>query len=366
MAKREIPKESMEALLYGSLILGAGGGGGLEVGQETIEAAYQTGKPTIISVDDIDSSEEGIIVTTSAVGAPAAKEQYVKPEDYNRIMERMSLEIDEPLIAYITNELGAGSTFNAFIQSASTGIPMLDAACNGRAHPLGTMGSMGLSEKEKYETIQTAVGGNPAIGNYVELTTKGSVQKTSALVRAAAVEAGGVVVVARNPVSLDYIKEHAALGVLTQAEEVGRAFLNGQTPEEKIAFAAKELKGEVLFEGEIVEFELKTEGGLDVGFFQVEDNGFRYKVYIWNEYMACEKDGERLWTFPDLVMTFDCESGEPVPSSSLKKGQHIRVLAVPRSELRLGAGMYEKSGYERIEAVLNIEMISYLQDILNP
>lgn len=363
MAKKDIPKETMEALLYGSLILGAGGGGSLSGGRETIEAAYKAGTPTMISVEDLDPSVEGHIVTTSAVGAPAAKEQFAKPADFNRIMERMALEVEEPLLAYITNELGAGSTFNAFIQSATTGIPMLDAACNGRAHPLGTMGSMGLSEKPDYETIQTAVGGNPALGKYIELTVKGSVSHTSALVRAAAVEAGGLVVVARNPVSLDYVKEHAALGVLTQATEVGRAFLSGETPEKKLANAAEALGGEVLFEGMVSNFDLRTEGGLDVGSFEVTDKGSTYTMYIWNEYMACDKDGTRIWTFPDLLMTFDTHTGEPITSAALKSGQHIRVLAVPRAKIRLGAGMYEQSGYERIEDVLNIDMVSYLPDL---
>lgn len=363
MTKREIKKETTEALLYGSLILGAGGGGSLEGGRETIDAAFKVGTPTIIDAEDLEE-QEGIVVTTSAVGAPAAKEQFVKPEDYNRIMELMEKEIDEPLVAYLTNELGGGSTFNAFIQSASTGIPMLDAACNGRAHPLGTMGSIGLSENSEYLSVQTAVGGNPATNHYIELTAKGTVQKASELVRSAAVQAGGVVVVARNPVTLDYVKDYAAMGALSQAQQVGEAFLRGGTPEEKIDLVAQTLKGKVIFEGKIQDFVLKTEGGLDVGSFKVKDKGSEYEMHIWNEYMACNKNGERIWTFPDLLMTFDTETGEPVTSATLKEGQDIRVLGVPMEELTLGAGMFEKSGYERIESVLGIDMVPYVTEIL--
>lgn len=361
--KREIKKETTEAILYGSLILGAGGGGSLEGGRETIEAAYDIGIPTIIDASDIED-DSGTIVTTSAVGAPAAKEQFVKPADYNRIMDLMNEEVDAPVVAYLTNELGAGSTFNAFIQSATTGVPMLDAACNGRAHPLGTMGSMGLSEDPTYQAIQTAVGGNPETNRYVELTTKGTVQQTSALVRAAAVQAGGVVVVARNPVPLSYVKEHAALGSLTIAQKTGEAFLAGETPEDKINRVAEELKGEVLFEGSVSGFELTTAGGLDEGFFEVEHEGSTYKLYIWNEYMACDKDGERIWTFPDLLMTFDADTGEPVTTAHLKEGQNVRVLAVPRDQLSLGAGMFERSGYEQVESVLGIDMVKYIEDVI--
>lgn len=363
MVKREVTYESMEALLYGSLILGAGGGGSLKDGRETIAAAFEAGTPTIIDVTDFEN-KDGIVVTTSAVGAPSAKDQFVKPADYNRVVELLEKELDRPLVAYLTNELGGGSTFNAFIQSATTGIPMLDAACNGRAHPLGTMGSMGLSEDEDYVSIQTAVGGNPANNNYVEIVTKGSVQKTSALVRAAAVQAGGVVVVARNPVSLEYVSENAALGVLTQAEKVGTAFLTGLTPEEKLANVAEELNGTVLFEGAIDNFEFVTEGGLDVGSFTVKNQESVFKMSIWNEYMTCDKDGKRIATFPDLLMTFDVDTGEPVTSAKIQEGQSIRVLFVPQKQLHLGAGMFERSGYERIEEVLDIKTVPYVTDVI--
>ncbi|MFA6939980.1 MAG: DUF917 family protein, partial [Clostridiaceae bacterium] len=194
--KRKIEESKIHALLYGSAILGGGGGGSFKAGEETIKAAFKIGNPIIIDIEDL-YGEKGLIITTSAVGAPASKEQFVKSEDYNKIIELIEKETGEKPIAFITNEIGGESTFNAFIQSAKTGIPMLDAACNGRAHPLGTMGAMGLNEKKDYVTVQTAVGGNPDLENYIEMVVKGSVAKTSSLIRSAAVQAGGLVVVAR-------------------------------------------------------------------------------------------------------------------------------------------------------------------------
>lgn len=361
--KRAFKKEDMEALLYGSLIMGAGGGGSLDGGRKTIEAAFEAGTPTVIDIEDLDNTD-GVVVTTSAVGSPASTDQFVAIKDYNRVIDLMEKELDKPLLAYLTNELGAGSTFNAFIQSATTGIPMIDAACNGRAHPLGTMGSMGLSENEDYISLQTAVGGNPAKKHYVEMSTRGTVQQASTLVRQAAIQAGGLVVVARNPVTVDYVKEHAALGVLSQAIEIGNAFLSGKTALEKLEKTAEQLGGTIAFEGEIEDFVLEVKGALDVGSFKVRDGEDLYEMAIWNEYMALDKNGDRFATFPDLLMTFDADSGEPVTSAKLKDGQAIRVLSVPRENVRLGAGMFEKSGYEQIEGILGMDMLPYVTDVI--
>ena len=82
------------------------------------------------------------------------------------------------------------------------GIPLIDAPCNGRAHPTGVMGSLNLHRDPNYITTMTCVGGRKELGRHVECTVTGSIDHCSKLVRAAAVEAGGLVAVIRNPVKL--------------------------------------------------------------------------------------------------------------------------------------------------------------------
>lgn len=43
--------------------------------------------------------------------------------------------------------------------SAMAGIPVVDAPCNGRAHPLALIGSLGLHRFPKHRTWTAAVGG---------------------------------------------------------------------------------------------------------------------------------------------------------------------------------------------------------------
>lgn len=359
----KIDESKIEALAIGGLILGGGGGGGMINGIENAQLSLADGlQPQVISVQDLP--EQATILTISAVGAPSATEQYVETEDYVKIIELLEKNYDLKIDALITNEMGGGSSFNAFIPAALKGIPMVDASCNGRAHPLGTMGAMGLAETSGYVTQQAAVGGNPIMNKAVQLVVQGSVNATSTLVRQAAVEAGGLVVVARNPVSKEFILEHAALNTLTQSYEVGRTFLQGATPLEKVENVARYLDGAVVCQGKVEEFELTMSGGLDEGKFTIHEQENDFDLYIWNEYMALDKNGVRQSTFPDLLMSFDQKTGLPITTAELTAGQEIFVLQVPYQKLALGAGMHEISGYERIEKALNIEILPYVQALI--
>lgn len=359
----KIDESKIEALAIGGLILGGGGGGDMSYGIESATASLKNGHaPTLIAVEDLP--ENATILTISAVGAPSATEQYIDSENYVEIVELLEKNYDLTIDAVITNEMGGGSSFNAFIPAALKGIPMVDASCNGRAHPLGTMGAMGLAEEPNYVTQQSAVGGNPQTNKKVSLVSEGSVNATSTLVRQAAVEAGGVVVVARNPVSKEFILENAALGTLTQSYEVGAAFLEGKTPKEKIQNVADYLNGSIVCQGPIEQLELTMVGGLDEGKLTIFEEGNQFDLYIWNEYMALDKNKVRQQTFPDLMMTFDQSTGLPVTTSALIEGQEVFVLQVPYQQLRLGAGMFEASGYQRIEEALGIDMLAYIQPII--
>ena len=97
-------------------------------------------------------------------------------------------------------------------QAAALGLPLVDAQCNGRANPTGVMGSMNLHRDPGYITTMTCAGGNPETGRYVEGVFRGTINRTAALVRAASVEAGGVVGVARNPVTAAYVRKNGAVG----------------------------------------------------------------------------------------------------------------------------------------------------------
>src|SRR5690606_516844 len=90
-----------------------------------------------------------------------AEDQYVKPVDYALALQMLQEHPGGRIARIITSETGAMGTVNGWFQSAVTGIPVVDAAGNGRAHPTGVMGSMALDRLEGYRSVQAAVGGIP-------------------------------------------------------------------------------------------------------------------------------------------------------------------------------------------------------------
>lgn len=352
MPKIKLDEKLVEYAVYGGAVLGGGGGGWIEEGLKIGRLALEVGSPELLTVDEFD--DEDLLVTVSMVGAPAAKDQYVKPIHYARALEMLSQKIGRPIKGLNTNENGAGTTVNGWFQSAVTGIPLVDLACNGRAHPTGAMGSLNLTELDNYVSHQAAVGGKDA--NYIELSVSGTLEKAASMIRKVSVEAGGLVAVARNPVTVAYARQHGAAGAISQAIEVGRA-LRSRQGEAAIDSVVSELGGKVVTAGTVTDFQLETTGGFDVGTVQIDG---QYEMTFWNEYMTLEKDGERFGTFPDLIMTLDAKTAKPIVTAAVEKGQQLAVITVPKEKLLLSSTMRNVKLLKPVEEIIKKSIIPFL------
>jgi len=358
----KLNSEMIEPLVIGGSILGGGGGGAIAAGLELGKLAFDVGMPKIISIDELN--EDDLIVTVSAVGAPAAENQFILPIDYVEAVKLVSEMTNKAPKALITNENGGLATINGLFQSAITGIPILDISCNGRAHPTGVMGSMSLNTLPNYVSIQAAVGGEPETKYRISQVLKGNLDTTSKLVRQSSVLAGGLVAVARNPVTKSYLKNNGALNAISHAYEVGIAHTSSEKPLEKIEKVVETLSGEILARGVVKDLEFKTVNGFDLGSVIIKTKEEEFKLTIWNEYITCENSEEkRVSTFPDLIMTFDPITGMPVTSSELKDEMELIVIHVNKKHLKLGSGMLLRSNYETVESVLKKDVIKYIEEI---
>lgn len=355
MSKMKIDKDLLEAAILGGSFYGGGGGGSPDMGREMGALALSLGDPYIVELGDLPS--DAVLLTVSAVGAPAARGRHAKAYHYMKAVEILLKYSGIRIDGFITNECGGLATVNGWVQSAAFGIPVVDAPCNGRAHPIALMGSMGLHTVPDYVSIQAGVGGSLEQGTYVETFVRGSIHKTSSMIRQAAVQAGGLVAVARNPVDAAYARENAAAGALRKCVSLGQAMLeaSGDPPMRMVEKTAAAAGGRVLCTGRVLEKQLETEGGFDVGKVVIEGG---YEVSFWNEYMTVEKTGsDRLATFPDLIATLDLSTGLPVSSAEIGEGREVAVVAVPQEKLLLGAGCRDKSLYTQIEQVTSKKIL---------
>ncbi|NPV70409.1 MAG: DUF917 family protein [Firmicutes bacterium] len=356
MSPVRLDKDVLDAITLGGAFYGGGGGGPITQGVELGQLALQYGNPTMISIDEMPG--DAILLTVSAVGAPAAQGQHAKAYHYVRAVELFIKYSGIEVHGFISNECGGLASVNGWIQSAAFGLPVVDAPCDGRAHPTGIMGSMGLRWPE-YTSLQAACGGSRSEGTYVEIFTTGSPEKTAALVRQAAVQAGGLVAVARNPVEASYVRSHGAPGSLEKCIKVGRAMLDAKTrgPLEMAQAAAATADGKVMFTARVSKKDLETVGGFDVGQITF-DNGAQ--VVFWNEYITLDMGAERLATFPDLIATISTESGVPLSSTDIVPDSEVAVVVVPKGHLILGAGVKDKSLFYAVEEATGQRIIEYV------
>ncbi|MFJ5789834.1 DUF917 family protein [Lysinibacillus sp. NPDC093197] len=332
------------AAVYGGAILGGGGGGLLGEGLKLVEEIFAAGNPQLIDLKALN--HEDLVACVAMVGAPSAEEQYVSNEQLCWSYQQMNAYMDHRLKGIITNENGAITTINGWLQSVLLNVPVVDAPCNGRAHPTAIMGSLNLHEQQDYQSVQFYAGGKDDYA--IQGLAEGNLQNTAKTVRHASILAGGMVAVTRNPVTIGYLKEHGAPNAISAAIKLGYSFLNGRTMDEKLDNIIQLLNGEHIVSGAVKDFSLIKENGFDVGSLTVED----VELTFWNEYMTLSKAGTIQSRFPDLIMTFDIEGMVPVPSASIKEGMHIAVIQVDQSHLNLSSTMKNAKLLQEIDTVI--------------
>lgn len=342
--KRDLTVDDIQAAVLGGAILGGGGGGFVDAGLQEAQLALQVGTPQLWSVDEFDPQD--MTATVALVGAPAATHPFLQPRHHLRTLEllQQNLPQGQRLAAINTNENGAQTTVNGWFHSAISGLPVIDLACNGRAHPSSLMGSLGLHLEPDYRSVQAYAGGAP--DRFIEGVASGRMAATSNIVRRASVDAGGLVAVARNPVTVDYARQYGAPGAISFAMALGHAFL-----QHGLQGAVTHLGGQIIADGTVRDYRCEQREGLDIGLVQLDDAAGTVLHFV-NEYMVTEQNGAQVNRFPDLIMTFD-QDERPLVSAKVRKGMRVQVLHAPASSLLLSRTMYMPDLYAPLEQAID-------------
>ena len=345
---RELDSAAVQAAVAGGSVLACGGGGWVDHGYLVGRTAVSYGTPRLATLDEIDP--DALIVTVTAIGAPAAQAWEMRPRDYVRALELLMAELQEPVVGTITAQNGSSTTCNGWVQAAVLGTLVIDAAGDGRAHPTGKMGSIGLTSEPGYTAIQAVAGGNRAQGRYLEAVVRGPVSLCANVLRTASDQSGGFIAAARNPVRASYVREHAAVGAISLALDLGEAMVAAESrgAEAVIDAVVEGLGGRILTRGRVLAKELRYEHAFDIGSLWVEDVELGYV----NEYLTAEAGGERLGTFPDVLTTLSLADGRPVAIADIAEGDEVVVLHVDKSHIPVGDGVRDASVYPEVEDML--------------
>jgi DUF917 family protein len=357
--RRILTAADVEWAVKGGSVLACGGGGWPEHGRELGTLAVTTGRPELVSLDEVDDA--AWIATAAAIGAPGGLTDWqMLGTDYVTAARLLQQALGAPLYGLMIGQNGMSSTLNAWLPAAALGLKVIDAVGDVRAHPTGDMGSIGLAGRPE-PTIQTVAGGNRKQNAYLEATFRGATAKISPLLRAAADAAGGFIASCRNPIAADYVRRHAALGGVSLALDLGQAIGDAEArgAEAIIEAICARLKGEILLSGRVVSKTLEyTRSAFDVGQIRIESGADHALVYIMNEYMAVDGPQGRRATYPDVITTLSSE-GVPVSAGRLEPGMDVHLLHVHKRQLPLSSSISDPSVYPIVEQTLGIKIADY-------
>jgi hypothetical protein len=353
----------VEFAVKGGSVLACGGGGWPEHGRELGNLAVTIGRPELVTLDEVD--DRAWIATAAAIGAPGGLTDWqMLGIDYVTAVRLLQEALGEPLYGLMIGQNGMSSTVNAWLPAAVLGVKVIDAVGDVRAHPTGDMGSIGLAGRPE-PTIQTVAGGNRVRNSYIEATFRGATAKISPVLRAASDASGGFIASCRNPIAASYVRQHAALGGISIALDLGRAITDAEPGGAQAVLDAicKRLSGEVILSGRVIEKDLKyTSSAFDVGQIRLDCGKQQAVLHVMNEYMAVDATGSstgRLATYPDVITTLTAAAGTPISAGRVEAGMELHVLRVAKQHLPLSSSIADPSVYPIVDKTLGIDISTY-------
>lgn len=354
--KKILSKDDVKAAIKGGSIYACGGGGWVRHGLELGELATTIGRPVLASIDEFDPND--LIATSAAIGAPGDLSDWeMLGIDYVKAVKLVQERIKKPIAGLMIGQNGMSSTLNAWLPSAVLGTYVADALGDLRAHPTADMGSLGLS---KEIVVQSVAGGNRANGQYLEMVCEGVCDNISWILRAASHQSGGFIASCRNPIPASYVKEHAVLGGISMALDLGWALLEaGDSPNKKLDALCKQAGGEIVFQGSVASTSLEyTKQAFDVGVIELKEGRRKAKIHVMNEHMALDISGKRVSTYPDVITTLDSQ-GEAISAGHIKPGDEIYIFSAPKDKIPLSSSVKDRAVYGKVEEILGISIADY-------
>jgi DUF917 family protein len=328
----QITRSNIDDFATGATVLGTGGGGDPYIGKLMAEQAIEEHGPVeLISAEAVP--EDALVVPSAMLGAPTVMvEKMPKGSETLSAFEALETRIGEKAYATMSIEAGGLNSTVPIAVAAALDLPLVDADGMGRAFPEVQMVTLTLGGVEA-----TPMSISDEKGNTVFLDTVDN-QWAESFARTTSIEMGGSCMIATYPHTGGQLREHAILGSMSFAAEIGETIRTAQEDGvDPVAAVCASTDGYELFEGKVVDVERRTEDGFAVGEARFEgvgpDGGRTFRLDFQNEHLVA-RDSDRgvVASVPDLITVLDAETGDPITTEGLQYGQRARVVGMPCSE----------------------------------
>lgn len=345
-----IEASDMEAIATGSAVYGTGGGGDPYIGkllaQNTIAAH---GPVKLVGLDEL--ADDDLIVPVAIAGAPTVLlEKLAEVQPLVDALRRLEHMLGRPAKALMSIEVGGFNSTIPFSAASATGLPLVDADTMGRAFPEIQMTLATLQGIHACPMAMTDEKGNAltvhAVNNHF----------TERFVRSILMDMGGATYVALYAMTAKQARSATVIGSISQARRTGLALFDARERHlDPVAELVRVTGGFALFAGKITDVQRSLEGGFSRGVAQIDGlndcAGQRLELLFQNEFLLARSGGAVRCSTPDLIVTVDLETGEPITAEQVRFGLRVAVLGIPcvaawRSAAALDLVGPRRFGYE--------------------
>lgn len=335
-----LTEEDLLDILYGAVILGAGGGGDLEEGKSLIAEALEADK-TFKLVDINEVADDALICTPYLLGAISPmsekeEEQYkgLSRCDKHPILiayEEFQKHLGRSFYATTACELGGSNTAVAFYCAAMNDHYVLDADPAGRAVPEITHSTYYLAGLPA-SPIFTA----NEFGETFVLSNVKDDQRAEALVRALCKVSRNDIAAIDHALDMHMLRDVLIPGTISKSMQLGRVWRESKVSGNAIQRVAEVGGGRIAFSGIVNAVDYQTKDGFTIGEVEIIGTdvyeGHSFKIKIKNENLVGWKNDDVYVTIPDLICLFDTDNDNPVSNPDVKMGQSITVILLPAPE----------------------------------
>lgn len=343
MAK-QLGREELTKIVYGSSFYGGGGGGASEEGLALIQAMYQEDAHASIQMIDISEMEDDpnvVSTMVAALGSPVATKGKTFQEESVNAVKGMSDEarfLGKNLKYVYSGEMGGGNTLLPLYAAWKCGLPVIDTDGNGRAVPQLNTGLLPVHGIPTSPIILASEAGDTMAARTEDPMDCAACEKIARYMCQAFDQGIGIAAWMMNK------KQHlaaSALGQMTRAIQVGGILMSAPTIGvigrlmdyfniNRTPFQA------IVSAGTITDIQIHSAGGFDTGITTVRaDNGQDFQVIFQNENLYVQTEEKTIVTVPSIISMLDLSREEmavPVSNSETYVGMRVALTETKANE----------------------------------
>lgn len=321
----ELDLSTLERHARGCGVLGAGGGGAVEISVLMCRRSLDAHGPVmVVDLDILDPV--GLVMPVGGIGAPTVwLEKFGRGDEGSMLRDQVERLTGRPVVAVMCTEIGGANGCLPVSWAAQLGLPLVDADGMGRAFPLTGHVAMHLAGIPASPAVLCDEHGSTIVVNSRDESTM------ERIVRGVTTALGGGSVGVDHLMSVAQARDATVRGSVTLAGEIGEALCCGDDP---VGAVLERMGGVRLLTGRIADVDRTTAGGFVRGSATIdglggEDQHRLLRVEFQNENLVALEDGEVVASVPDLICVLDSQTGDAIGTELLRYGQLVTVVALP-------------------------------------